>query len=677
MKPFSALIALTCLAAALPAISVSAENSPLTDLPFADLLQTRIESATKRSDEVRDIPASVTIVTREEIERYGYTTFDELLKNLPGLFMIEAPGSRGLGSRGPAGGGVLLLVNGVEQYQIILPKGALYNIPVESIDRIEVIRGPMSIIYGNNAFVGVINVVTNQIDRRGAQTSVSVGGNGTGRLFARAGKAFDEGFVALNAGGYRDDGFTGAYAEMMGPEQLAALDPAMHRSMAGDMGQRDRSLELSAGWGEWSADIRYVDRDFGFYVLSPPFDEGSQGDLASWLAALSWEHRFAENLALRFAGVHSDETLDGSFDFLAPVVDGLQLQDARRTDLELNLFYDPLPELNLLAGYRFRALSGGDNRVQVTPGILDLARWVDSASLHDLFTEIGWNPSEPLRLVGGLRYSRLPDAYGYTEMDYLTGTLTTHRAAPEERNSVTGRIAALWSLDPQRTVKLIWGTAAQDNYRAAFADPERIETTELNYLETHPGWSLAAGLFNNRVSQIVRSIREFDPATGEYVQVDDNSGVWRTRGVELEAEIHPLPELNLGFSAVWQQAEDQKMDIEPGYAPSLLLKLKADYRRGAFTYGAYAYHVREMEADWDFQDGPTTEIQRIGDAADGYWNLGLNLRYDHPGGGFYANLNAANLLDQEIRYPANEFADLSRGLIGVGRVVTATVGWKF
>ena len=46
---------------------------------------------------------------------------------------------------------------------------ARLDIPVESIDRLEIIRGPMSVIYGNNAFQGVVNVVTNRIDRSGSR----------------------------------------------------------------------------------------------------------------------------------------------------------------------------------------------------------------------------------------------------------------------------------------------------------------------------------------------------------------------------------------------------------------------------------------------------------------------------------------------------------------------------
>jgi hypothetical protein len=85
-----------------------------------------------------------------------------------------------------------------------------------------------------------------------------------------------------------------------------------------------------------------------------------------------------------------------------------------------------------------------------------------------------------------------------------------------------------------------------------------------------------------------------------------------------------------------------------------------------------------MDADWDFVAGPERGVvRRIGAPAPAYWDLGLNLRWAPRDQGPYAALHVSNLLDAETRYPANELADLERGLIGPGRVITATVGWAF
>lgn len=227
-------------------------------------------------------------------------------------------------------------------------------------------------------------------------------------------------------------------------------------------------------------------------------------------------------------------------------------------------------------------------------------------------------------------------------------------------------------------VTLTWGTAAQDNDQLRFGEPEYIETTELSYVQTQPTWTLSASLFNNRISNIVRVIQYIDEETGLYRSIDDNSGEWVTKGLELIGELRPFSGLNLAASVTWQDTDDRETGIEPGYSPSLLVKLKADYTQGPMTYAAFAHYVDDMQADWNFVDGPAEEVtERIGDPVDAYWNLGMNLRYQHPGSGLYANLNVSNLLDEEIRYPANELVDFSHGLIGPGRTITATIGWEF
>jgi outer membrane receptor for ferrienterochelin and colicin len=104
------------LAATTP-VSAAPAATDMLDLPLDDLLQLEIRSAGKREQQLRDIPASVSILTRAEIARYGYVTFEELMRNLPGFYVLDSISERVIGARGTAGGGVQLLINGVPQHQ--------------------------------------------------------------------------------------------------------------------------------------------------------------------------------------------------------------------------------------------------------------------------------------------------------------------------------------------------------------------------------------------------------------------------------------------------------------------------------------------------------------------------------------------------------------------------------
>ncbi|MCU0934723.1 MAG: Plug domain-containing protein, partial [Gammaproteobacteria bacterium] len=101
MAPTLSGLLLLVLAGASAALARAADD--LFDLPLADLLQVEIRSAGKRDEEIRDIPASVTILTREEIQRYGWVTFEELLRNVPGFFVLDTLDEQPIGTRGVAG----------------------------------------------------------------------------------------------------------------------------------------------------------------------------------------------------------------------------------------------------------------------------------------------------------------------------------------------------------------------------------------------------------------------------------------------------------------------------------------------------------------------------------------------------------------------------------------------
>jgi outer membrane receptor protein involved in Fe transport len=676
---FASLVSPIAAASDGPAPSVD----DLLQMPFEDVLAVRIRSAGKREEQIRDIPASVTIVTREDIARYGWITFEELLRNVPGFYLLDNTEDRFIGTRGAVGGGVQMLVNGIPQHPslqktLTATEIARLDIPVESIDRVEVIRGPMSVIYGNNAFQGVINVVTNAIGQSGPRASVSLGSQQSGRLFGRVGTVFDDGFVVLNAGAYQTNGLTGAYADMMGAEQLTALSPGMHQDIDGDVDQRLGSLDLSAEWRGWQANLRYNRRDYGIYAFTPAFDQGTRIQLDTVHASLGYAHRFSDALGLRITGIYSAEHYDAyQFDFLRPELDGEQLQDSERWELELDLHWRPTATLDAIAGYRLLHIDGVENQVDI-PTLFDARIRLEPVTSHDLFAQASWRIAAHLRLVGGVRVGLLPDAYQKIERLQADEVPRRESAPNDDSTPVNGQLAVLWTPTPEQVFKLAWGTASQDVDQFNLAEAERIQTLEASYTLTRPRWMLSTGLFQNRLSQLARTIQRIDPDTGVYINLDDNSGRWRTRGLELIGEARPLRGLDLSASLTWQQTEDQASGIDPGYSPALLAKLKAGWSSGPMTYAAYAHYVDSMEADWDFVAGPVQGVvQRIGQPVAGYWNLGLNLRWDPLDAGPYGAINVSNLLDAEIRYPASELADFERGLIGPGRVVTLTLGYAF
>ena len=137
----------------------------------------KISTAGKTLEKIGNIPASIVVITREEIETYGYMTLIEILENIPGLYAINDYsmfgakfGVRGFWS-GVTNDNMIILVNNVQQVFDLTSNYPLTEItvPVEAIDRIEVVRGPMSVVYGSGAFLGVINIITNETNKEKIQ----------------------------------------------------------------------------------------------------------------------------------------------------------------------------------------------------------------------------------------------------------------------------------------------------------------------------------------------------------------------------------------------------------------------------------------------------------------------------------------------------------------------------
>jgi outer membrane receptor protein involved in Fe transport len=129
---------------------------------------TQVASVSKTSESLREAPATVVVVTSDEIHRRGYLDLEQLLHDLPGFDLSRTNGDiysfiNLRGYRSDASDRLLFLVDGVEQND--LSTNTLYlsrQYPLSNIDRVEVVYGPASTMYGANAYTGVISIITKQ-----------------------------------------------------------------------------------------------------------------------------------------------------------------------------------------------------------------------------------------------------------------------------------------------------------------------------------------------------------------------------------------------------------------------------------------------------------------------------------------------------------------------------------
>jgi outer membrane receptor protein involved in Fe transport len=241
----------------------------LTDIPFDELVAMDVVSASKIARQISDAPSAVSIVTAEDIRAYGYRTVADIINSIPGVYTpydrsFYFLGGRGFGRSGDYVGRVLLLIDGYASNDNIYDEAYIGNdglVDTELIERVEYIPGTGSSIYGNGAFLGIINVITKKgSDINGAQISAEIGSFGSRKGRITLGKQLDNGAnVLLSASMLKSDGQNFFFPEF----NNALADPNFainHGVVSHQDGERSPRLLAKLQFGDWSVESGYVSR---------------------------------------------------------------------------------------------------------------------------------------------------------------------------------------------------------------------------------------------------------------------------------------------------------------------------------------------------------------------------------------------------------------------------------
>ena len=161
-------------------------------------LQEVVVTGTRNATDVRHLPMTVTVIGRETLtEQYQTNVLPTVMQQVPGLFVtsrsmmgygVSTGGSGGINLRGISGGAgqLLVLIDGHPQYQGIYGHPISDSYQTLMAERVEVLRGPASVLYGSNAMGGVMNIVTRSMKEDGMKTSVNLGAGSYGTVQAEA-----------------------------------------------------------------------------------------------------------------------------------------------------------------------------------------------------------------------------------------------------------------------------------------------------------------------------------------------------------------------------------------------------------------------------------------------------------------------------------------------------------
>lgn len=188
-----------------------AQNNDVLDENF--VLDEMVVSATRSEKKLLDTAASVSLITDKDLDKMHINNLDEAFVKIPGVYVGRLSGIGSTTSqtvmRGVnAANSVAVLVDGVQVNDSYNGSVTWSAIPVDMVKRVEVLRGPASVLYGGNALAGVINIITKDVDKTSVNLKLSYGSNNTqNHSLYVAGKASDKLDFNVNYEKKKTDGY--------------------------------------------------------------------------------------------------------------------------------------------------------------------------------------------------------------------------------------------------------------------------------------------------------------------------------------------------------------------------------------------------------------------------------------------------------------------------------------
>jgi len=670
------------LALLLPASHAAAEaEKPLVDLDIFELseLSSQVYSAAKRSQPLRKTAAAAHVIRREDILRSGHTSVPELLRTVPGVnvhridsdfWAISIRGNVETYNRS-----LLVLVDGRSVYSPLFG-GAYWDVqrmPLEDIERIEVIRGPGGAVWGANATNGVINIIRRTPAEQGSYVSTSVGTHD--RLLTSFGHtaSLGERLRVLVSGNYSNvhptyDRRTGAagYDDL----QLGAThfrvdldaDSRNFLRMQGDWYGGDRGnvfrldtpASLLTGCDAGSA-VALCAGVAGYQVIE------TSDRLQGGNAMFGWEHRASENSVAR-VDVYWDHQRRDS-----------RLLDERRNtfDLEFRHSFKPLATHTLQWGGGTRLML---DRLESSFNF-PLTQENEAEAIYSVFAEdeivllderLNLTLGTKVEYHGYTGWEVQPSArFGFeaAERHQIWGAFSRAVRTPSraERDGFTQIVLAFPGLPAEPAI-----LRGSDAYAS-----EVLLVSELGYRYQPTNWLHAdlatfVGDYEN-----YRNLVPTPGATSSFDVTFDNGGTVKTYGAELSVAVQPLPIWKLRTS--WTHIH--RSGNEPGafVSPNQLAMLSYMELPGNLELDVGMYYTGRITVA---ERPPVLEIP-------GYWRVDLRLGWS-PLPGLDLELIGQNLTDRRHAEYAHLNVRTAAPLLELGtrynelpRAGYARVTWRF
>jgi outer membrane receptor for ferrienterochelin and colicins len=636
------------------------------DLSLEELVKMEIPTvfgASKLEQKTTEAPSSVTIVGSDEIKKYGYRTLAEVLQSVQGFHVTYDRNNSFLGTRGFNSGvypnsRVLLLVNGHRVNNNLFDGGFIgteFLLDIDLIDKVEIIRGPGSVLYGNNAFFGVINVRTRssyQISGIEASGEAASFDSYKGRI--TYGNRFKNEVELLLSGTLYDSQgpdklFFKAFNTPQNNNGIAqGLDDDGYKSFFGSIAYRELTLEggfITRDKGNPTAQFASL---FPFpgtnlFVGTIFNDPRFRTSVDQAFVHLRFAHDFSDTLSLVAQAYYDRSTisLDLPLSLFEPLPLNRTVDMGEWSGTEVQLKKRLLERHTLVLGGEYRYDIRQERRNFDVDPFREYRNVNQSSPSYGVYGEGDFALMSKLHLNSGVRYDQ------HQDLD----------------STVNPRIALIYTPFESTVIKAIYGTAFRaptfiETQNQIPLTPEEITSYELIY-EQGIGDHLRSSVsgFYNQVDHLI----SYDTKLGGYLNLEGAD----VKGVEMGFDAFWGSGVRGRASYTFQETEDRATR-----------KILPDSPRHLGKLSVSAPLVKEKVfagLEWQYT---SSRLTLSGTEAAGFGIVNFTIFSRNLLKGLEASVSLYNLLDREYADPATPF-HLQDILERDGRTFRAKLTYKY
>ncbi len=681
------------------------------ELSLEELMQVEITTASKKTEKLPDIPASVVVITRGDIEKYGYQTLDEIFENVLGFYKYDDYRNLNYGVRGFFTNmfirNIIVMVNGIDQkffYNGTVQLNGI-NLPIISIDRIEIVRGPMSVIYGNDAFFGAINIITNDIkeNRLNSVANISYGSENTLNVGLKMGGKINHLTFSVLAGYKETEGRDIPFNKLCDSVQTYSKKWRKDGTTKDFFKSKIVYANISGEYKDFYSNMSVANSNRNIIGIMAPILEAepTNFDVLILNNNIGWKKTVNEKLNFN---IHIDNFFGRANTQTKNLIAGLKYGNStvvsNRFLIEATIFYHPLKNLKLMAGTNYCNQYFVEDVTDLPIGITSNfdTKALDPIISKSFFAQTEFRFFEKFLIVVGGRIEK-QNAYDMKNVwyeNFVTAKDSTYSYTKDEMTFVP-RLALVYNISPRSVVKLMYGKGLslpsfwENCFFLGKTHPELenqyITTQEISFSALlGSSINFNASIFYNQIEKLITRTSYWNDSERRFIMMSGNSGKLETLGGEIELLIKPFNALFFDLAVSYQKTKDKTNHIEAGYSPNFLGYAKMSYQiTSKMTFSMLGNYVSAMESAFDPTPKDVTDPNslpkgRISKPGKEHFDLSANIRYDNfLSKQIYFNLHGKNLLQQEIWYAPtlDNVSFLPKGTLHNSILLMFSMGIKF